>query len=575
MKRRFGVWGERRRGVRRFIFFSTLTRMIFLANLLGLIILIIGALALNQFSRGLIEAKIDSLTSQTRLITNLLGDQATGEEGMAVLDEVAARRIIAGIDLPEKARVRLYDKNGRLVSDSALLDDRVETGTLDPIVDTPQAQPRVKWWVRLQNWTDARVNDFPVYKKHRQRLQRHLERDIKSALRGNVVAAEQYEGDALIVAVALPVKRVREILGVVVFETHDVDTILASQRQGLTPIILLAILASLLSSLALTLFIALPVRKLARATEQVLSSSEKRDTIPDLSARGDEIGDLSLALRVMTAGMYSRVDDIANFAADVAHEIKNPLTSLRSASETLRIAKTKAQRTKMIDIIESDVARMDRLVTDISKASRMDAALAREPSQPLDVEKFLSGMADFYTQTKRETGVDVVFVPSQIVMASVALEGEASGPIIVRALENSFGQVLRNLVDNAITFSPKNETASPKNKTASVRLSVGRGSDDHEGMAIVRVEDDGPGIPADMLETIFDRFYTQRPKGAVFGNHSGLGLAICKQIMVAHKGTIAAANRLDDQGEIKGACFTLHIPLHTPSKLRRAKGKKG
>lgn len=563
--KKFGFRKNRRRGVRRFIAFSSLTRMIFLANILGLIILIVGALTLNQFSRGLIDAKIENLTSQARLITNLLGDQATGLGAVAVLDERAAKQIMRRIDMPNKARVRLYDKNGALISDSALLDDTVEVGTLDPVMinpnSIPSTLPREKWWVSFQHWLDARVNDLPVFKNHRKSLQRHLDRDVKAALRGDGVAGEQYEGDALVVSAILPVKRVQDVLGVVVLETRDVDTILASQRQGLTPFILIAILASLLSSLALTLFVALPIRKLARATEQVLRSSDKRDAIPDLSARGDEIGDLSLVLRDMTAGMYNRIDDIANFAADVAHEIKNPLTSLRSASETLRIAKTAEQRAKMIDIIESDVARMDRLVTDISKASRMDAALAREPSQPLDIEKFLSGMADFYTQTKRETGVNVVSVPRHIAV------DEEETPMIVRALENSFGQVLRNLIDNALTFSPKTEHAS-------IRLSAVKGMNAQDGQVIIYVDDDGPGIPVETLESIFDRFYTERPKGAAFGNHSGLGLAICRQIMAAHNGTIEASNRTNKDGKITGARFTLHLPLQDATKSVRNKGKR-
>ena len=329
---------------------------------------------------------------------------------------------------------------------------------------------------------------------------------------------------------------------------------LASQRRGMTPIILIAVLASILSSLALTLFIALPIRKLARAAETVRRSSKKRDAIPDLSERGDEIGDLSLVLRDMTGGLYNRIDDIANFAADVAHEIKNPLTSLRSASDTLRIAKTKEQRGKMIDIIQNDVARMDRLITDISKASRMDAALAKEASEPLDVNKFLSDMADFYTQTKRETGVDVLAPKTES-----AEEGE---PIIVRALEISLGQVIRNLVDNALTFSPKDSGAS-------IRMSAERGKEEDEGFAVITVDDDGPGIPRSDLDSIFERFYTQRPEGAAFGNHSGLGLAICRQIMDAHHGTIKAENHLGDNGNPEGARFTLHLPLHTPPRKNK------
>ncbi|NNC38239.1 MAG: HAMP domain-containing protein [Acidimicrobiales bacterium] len=552
----FRIGGDRRKGARRFIAFSTLTRMIFLANLFGLIILIIGALTLNQFSRGLIDAKIDNLSSQARLITNLLGDQASGLGSTAILDEEAALRIMRRIDVPEKARIRLYDKNSSLIADSELLDDSVEVGTLDPIItDETPVEPKEEWWVQLQNWTDSRVNDLPVFKRHREGKQRRLTRDIKTALLGDTVAGEQYEGDNLIVSVAIPVKRVQDVLGAVVFETSDVDTILASQRRGLTPIILIAIMAAILSSLALTLFIALPIRRLARAAEQVRRSSDKRDVIPDLSSRSDEIGDLSLVLRDMTAGLYNRIDDIANFAADVAHEIKNPLTSLRSATDTLRIAKTDEQRGKLVDIIQQDVERMDRLITDISKASRMDAALAKEPSEPLDVDKFLSDMADFYTQTRVETGVSVVHVKRK---TSESGDGE-KGTVIVRALETSFGQVLRNLIDNALTFSPKEGERS-------VRISTKRGAGDDQGFAIITVDDDGPGIPEDDLESIFTRFYTNRPKGAAFGNHSGLGLAISRQIMNAHHGTITAYNRRDENGTILGAQFRLRLPMHNVSR---------
>ena len=566
-KGKFGWKRERRRGVRRSMFFSTLTRRIFLGNLLGLLTLIIGTLTLNQFSHGLIVAKTENLKSQARLIANLLGDQATGLGAVASLDEETAEKILRRVDVPPRARIRLYNKSGRLVSDSALFDNSIETGTLDPIINSDTQiikplEPKDKWWVRLQNRIDKGVNNLPVYKRHRQELQRRLEMDVKSALNDTVVAGEQYEQDKLIVAVAMPIKRVQNVLGAVVFETSDVDTILASQRQGLTPIILIAILASILSSLALTLFIALPIRKLARAAEQVLRSTKKSNVIPDLSIRGDEIGDLSLVLRDMTAGMYDRIDDIANFASDVAHEIKNPLTSLRSASETLRIAKTPEARTKMIDIIQNDVARMDRLVTDISKASRMDANLARSPSEPLDIEMFLGNIADFYTQTRAESGVDVVFVAS-----------DEEEPIIVQALESPLGQVLRNLIDNALTFSPKEN--DKKDKDASVRLSAFRGVDADEGMAVVRVDDDGPGIGADNLDEIFERFYTQRPKGAAFGNHSGLGLAICKQIMLAHKGTITVENRKGGKnGIISGARFTLRLPLVLQSSPKPTKPRK-
>ncbi|MBL4871357.1 MAG: stimulus-sensing domain-containing protein, partial [Robiginitomaculum sp.] len=516
---------------------------------------------------GLIIAKTENLKSQTRLIANLLGDQATGLGAVAVLDEEAARRILRRIDVPPKARVRLYNTNGVLVSDSKSFDNSIETGILAPVLsdntdDRAGQEAQSKWWIHLQNKIDKAINNLPIYKNHRRSLQRHLESDVRAALSGDIFAGAQYEQDELIVSVALPIKPVQKVLGAIVFETRDVDTILASQRQGLTPIILIAILASILSSLALTLFIALPIRKLARAAEQVLRSTKKGDVIPDLSVRGDEIGDLSLVLRDMTSGLYDRIDDIANFASDVAHEIKNPLTSLRSASETLRIAKTKSQRDKMIDIIQNDVARMARLITDISKASRMDANLARSPSEPLDINMFLKNIADFYMQTRREHGIDILHnTPSAIQF------GENHDKLIVHALENPLGQVLRNLIDNALTFSPKD-------KNASIKLTASRGNNYDEGYAVIWVDDNGPGIAPEDMSEIFERFYTQRPKGAAFGHHSGLGLAICKQIMQAHKGSIEVENRADPSGNVSGARFVLRLPLVLSLSVKNTKARK-
>jgi len=356
---------------------------------------------------------------------------------------------------------------------------------------------------------------------------------------------EQYNSnDELIVSVSLPVQRVQAVLGVVTLESNDVESILASERRALAPIALLAFITAILSSLALTLFIALPVRRLARAAEIVQRSSENRDAIPDLSGRRDEIGDLSTVLRSMTAGLYDRIDDIDNFAADVAHEIKNPLTSLRSATETLANAKTKQQREKLIAIVQNDVTRMDRLITDISKASRMDAELARQEGGPVDLEALLQNMADFYTQTQKPGSPKVRFVASD----ESSLE-----PLIVRGADEKLGQVIRNLIDNALTFSPDD---------GEVRLRVRRGADIFSEHAILTIDDDGPGIPPDNLESIFDRFYTERPKGMAFGSHSGLGLAICRQIIRAHRGTIMAENRYSsDNNTVTGAKFTVKIPL--------------
>ncbi len=530
---------NRRRGPRRSLWTSRLTRNIFLSNLIGLIILVTGALAMNRFEAGLINAKVDNIQSLASTITTVIGEQATGYGGTAQLDVDGARQVLRGVNVQEGWRVRLHNKSGDLVADTNSLNDTITTEVLDPILeDRPNRPKQDIWRENIRGWIDDKLHNLPWRQAKRDSLRRDLKTEVRAGLDGESSYGPRYDlDDNLIVTVSLPVQRVQQVLGVVTVESNDVGSIVTAERQALAPIIVLAFLAMFLTSLGLTLFISLPMRRLARAAEIVTRSAQKRDAIPDLSNRRDEIGDLSLVLRDMTEGLYNRIDDIANFAADVAHEIKNPLTSLRSASDTLRVAKTKEQREKLIDIIQQDVSRMDRLITDISKASKVDANLARETAKTLDVWEIAENIVEFYQQTRSKDGASVV--------NTSAIDPDT--PIYIRAYETPFAQVLRNLIDNALTFSPE---------TGEVRVTAKKDGD----RVIFTVEDDGPGIPAENLETVFERFYTQRPKGASFGSHSGLGLAICRQIITAHRGTIHAENRMNAAGETLGARFTVDVP---------------
>ena len=557
----------------RSIAFSSLARAIFISNMVGLLILVVGALTLNEVRRGLIDTKLQNLYSQAELITNILASDATGDGVIPTLDIDAARASMRRVALPDGTRVRLFGPEANLIADSEMADTVIDVEPLDPPADagdelTPEPAPRYRppeetgypkpqkpaktesrpalsIGERIESAVIGAVRAIPSFKNRRDRLRRNLDRDVRRALLGDPVVGEQYNDDeTLLVSVSLPVQRVQAVLGVVTLESSDVERILANERRALGPIALLAFFMTLLTSLALTLFIALPIRRLAKAAEIVQRSSENRDAIPDLSGRRDEIGDLSVALRSMTAGLYDRIDDIANFAADVAHEIKNPLTSLRSATETFEHAKTKEQREKLLGIIQNDVGRMDRLITDISRASRMDAELARAEGEPVELEKLLTDMADFYTQTGS---------PGAPAVRYVASDEPSQVALVVRGSGEKLGQVVRNLIDNALTFSPKG---------GEVRLRVRQGKGDDAGMAVLTVDDDGKGIPPDNLESIFDRFYTERPKGMAFGSHSGLGLAICRQIIRAHKGSIHAENRMAAGGDaVTGAKFTVEIPL--------------
>ena len=547
---------DRRRRPRRSVFTSRLTRNIFLSNLIGLIILVVGALTMNRFQEGLIDAKLDNLRSLASTITTVMGQDATGFGSAAQLDIENAKQVLRGVNVPDNWRVMLHDKQGLILADTDVMDDTIAVSSLDPIITEQPEPPRAQLWrEKGDKWLRKTLHNLPWRQERRDRLRRNLKGDIRAALEGDDMSGVRYtEDDAFIVTVSRPVKRVQQVLGVVTVESRGVETIVNAERKALAPIIALAFLATLLSSLALTLFVTLPMRKLARAGEIVTRSSDNRDSIPDLTKRRDEIGDLSEVMGDMTLGLYSRIDDIANFAADVAHEIKNPLTSLRSASDTLRVAKTDKQRAKLIDIIQQDVSRMDRLITDISKASKVDANLARETAQTLDVSEILNNITEFYEQTRSGDVPDVIN-QSEI---------NPDKPIYIRAFETPFAQVLRNLIDNALTFSDVDGEVRVK-----AEVKMGAKSE----RVIITIDDDGPGIPPDNLETVFDRFYTQRPKGAQFGSHSGLGLAICRQIITAHKGRIWAENRLGAEEAIIGARFIIDVPHQIQGGPQKPKSK--
>ncbi len=257
--------------------------------------------------------------------------------------------------------------------------------------------------------------------------------------------------------------------------------------------------------------------------------------IPDFSHRDDEIGDLSDALRAMTEALRARLDAIEGFAADVAHEIKNPLTSLRSAVETVVRVEDPEQQKKLMSIILDDIQRMDRLITDISDASRLDAELSREETESVDVCRLLELIVEVQQATDDET------------QPRFEMAVPKSQRLLVTGLEDRLGQVFRNLISNAASFSPPGGT---------IFLSAR----EEDGWILIEVADEGPGIPPDSLENVFNRFYSERPSGEKFGTHSGLGLSISRQIIEAHGGRIWAENRIDARKQIVGARFCIRLP---------------
>jgi two-component system sensor histidine kinase ChvG len=338
----------------------------------------------------------------------------------------------------------------------------------------------------------------------------------------------------LVLSVAVPIQRFKAIYGALMVTTEggDIDAILRAQRATLIEVFLVAVLVMLISSLYLAGVIAEPIRRLASAAERVRRGRMGREPMPPMPDRDDEIGELAKSLSDMTNSLYSRIDAIEAFAADVAHELKNPLTSLKSAVEMLSRAKDDAGRAKMIEIVRNDVRRIDRLITDISDASRLDAELSREAAESVDLKHLLSTILDVYRMLGLPRGI------------ALHLSLPSSEEMIVMGRDERLGQVFRNLIDNALSFSPDAGTV----ELAAVKAG---------GQARVTVCDEGPGIPEANLEMVFRRFYTERPGEHSFGKNSGLGLSIARQIVSGMGGRIWAENRADRSG----ARFVVELPL--------------
>jgi two-component system sensor histidine kinase ChvG len=509
---------------------SRLGRLIVVLNLAGLMILIGGALVLNELGRGLINAKIDSLTTQGEFIANVIEQAATRGDPQPSLDAERARDTLQYLFIPNSQRARVVDQSGATIADSYVITDHIQGQPLPPVQRPGE--------FRL-NWTPPWVHQATPASMAAANAE--LKDEVRRALKGAQVAElrRSQSGDR-VVSVSIPIQNVQAVLGVLTLESGDVDEIVTAQRWALLPFILIAVAVSLLSSILLSQFIAQPVLRLANAADRVTASRARAISLPDIAERDDELGDLARSLETMTSTLSERMDAIEGFAADVAHEIRNPLTSIRSAVETLELVSDPVAKERLTNILKHDVGRLDRLITDISNASRLDAELSREAPRPLDLDRLLAEITDLYGQSVRPGGPAVRFIPP-----------ETAEACRVSGREGPLSQVFRNLIDNARSFSGLSGDAPSE-----VRVGVGR----QGRQVVVTVEDDGPGIPAENLETVFERFYTSRPKGAAFGGHSGLGLSIARQIVEAHGGQIRAENRTGADGEILGARFAVALP---------------
>lgn len=555
-----------------FFGFSSLTRRIVVLNLAGLVALLSGILYLNQFRAGLIEARIQSLTIQSEIMAGAIAASATSTseqdslwvdpdklmniapsemlnqsgESLESLDfpinpeRVAPmlRRLIT----PTRTRARIYDSGGQILLDSQSLYGPGDILRLD-IPPPPGASPKPlldRMVDKVQSWLFRPT--FPTYED----LTGGEYPEVKNALAGAPTAVVRTNKQSeMIVSVAVPIQRFRTVQGALLLSTlgGDIDKIVQAERLAIVRVFLVAALVMIILSILLAGTIAGPVRRLANAAERVRLRVDRRAELPDFSDRNDEIGHLSTAFRAMTDALYNRMEAIERFAADVAHELKNPLTSLRSAVETLPLAKSEDSKKRLLAVIEHDVRRLDRLISDISDASRLDAELQRQDLDTVDIGRML------HTITSAQN--DVHSDETSIIL-DIAESARAANRLRLKGHDLRLGQVFTNLIDNARSFTP------PRGQ---VRVSVRRDRDS----ILVTVEDDGPGIRSDAIERIFERFYTDRPSEG-FGQNSGLGLSISKQIVEAHSGQIWAENRMSSQPgsdgsrEPIGARFTVRLP---------------
>ncbi len=508
----------------------SLTARILAVNIFALIMLAGGVIYLDSFRDRLIEQRREEMRLQATVVAQLIGARSH--------DPNSIRRLVARYQTSRGTRLRVYDAEGHRMADSWQGPSRRF------ILRDPESEP---WQKHAARTLDAAIESLGAASP----LPRYAEpaNDRRAAWPEAEEAAHRAPGlsaavdqlrrapdRTIIIAAAAPIPAPGAPHAVVHLteDARDITRVVRSERFNSFIIFLGILLLSLLLSLFLARTIAQPLRMLAIAATRVRQGRAREVTVPRFALRRDEIGELARALSDMTHALRHRIDATEAFAADVAHELKNPLASLRSAVDGLGLIADPDLRAQLLDVVRDDVDRIDRLITDIAEASRLDAELSRTRFATVDIGGMTETLLRIYEQQGLPRGIRFAFARPD------------PGSAIALGDERRLAQVLRNLIDNAISFSPEEGL---------VRINLMRAQD----RILLRVEDDGPGIPPDNLEDIFKRFYSARPSDEDFGKHSGLGLAISKAIVDAHDGQIAACNRMDN-GRVLGARFTVDLP---------------
>jgi len=533
--------------------FSPLTLRFLAVNLTAPVLLVLGLLFLDQYEDTLIAAELDSLRVHGEMMAAAIGEGAisidaetedsalfNNNQSLRVLQPEQARQMLRRLSGLAEIRAQLFDRSGQMLADTRSFGPG---GTVQ-VIDLPA----------LKDDNDGSIfralydNTFGRYAYDRS-LEPYVERpNAKAGDYPEVMRAlETGESRDIVrlrtdrqkmLSVAIPVQYYKQLAGalLVTRDGRNIDRRMFAVRGSILGMFAWVLALTVLTSIYLASTVARPIRRLAFAAMAVRQSKSRRYTIPDLTKRSDEIGELSAALRDMTESLWRRLDAIEHFAADVAHEIKNPLTSLRSAVETVARVKDPEQQKKLMSIIMDDVMRLDRLISEISDASRLDAELSRAEMSIVQIQPLIHALAEV-----QNANDDTEAPKAKIV-------DETGGqPLTVFGLESRLGQVFRNLIGNAVSFSPA------RGEIVIQAQRDGR-------FVVITVEDQGPGIPSGKEKSIFDRFYSERPEGEKYGTHSGLGLSISRQIVEAHRGVIYAENIMGDDGTVRGARFVAKLP---------------
>ena len=521
---------------------SPLARKIITFNLIALNILVAGILYLNSSRDGLALQRARGLVSETELIADVFEAQMSGADAvnLAAGEGVDVAATLDGLDMRKGVQVFVFDTEGNLIGTaggrgivSSLSDGKTEGPTI--LTDG------LTWlWDNLSAMVTGERPAKPLIAVEEQARQL-----VPGTLESGSQIASGSEGEGRVYTVTTLVEREGEAVGVVALASTsgEIDYLVRVERERVLQMFIVGMLVSVGLSLVLASTIANPLSDLAAAAEIGRDRGNRTRTpgrirIPDLTARPDEIGRLSGALRGMVSALYDRIDGNEQFAADVAHEIKNPLASLRSAVGSLRMVKKEEQRAKLLDVIEHDVRRLDRLVSDISNASRLDSELVKEEQEAFDLLNMLGNLCQFLGEDAKTRGIDFI-------------TDLPANPIVINGLEARLAQVFVNLITNAISFCEDGDA---------IRVWARQ----RQNRVLVVVEDTGPGIPEEALQKVFKRFYSERPEGQ-FGNNSGLGLAISKQIVEAHDGVIWAENIRPTDADITsdplGARFVVGLPV--------------